>query len=48
MTKLIAALTLAGLLSACNGTLVGPPPAPVFGGTYSDSIGFTHVGFEPY
>jgi hypothetical protein len=41
MPKMIAALTLVGLISACTGKLGGPPPAPVFGGTYSDSVGFT-------
>lgn len=48
MSKMIAALTLVGLLSACTGKLGGPPPAPVFGGTYSDSVGFTSVGYEPF
>jgi len=48
MPKMIAALTLVGLLSACTGKLGGPPPAPVFGGTYSDSVGFTSVGYEPF
>ncbi|QFT57292.1 hypothetical protein FIU94_00525 [Sulfitobacter sp. THAF37] len=48
MSKTIAALTLAGLISACTGEIGGPPPAPVFGGAYSHSIGFTGVGTEPF
>ncbi|MGJ5619768.1 hypothetical protein [Sulfitobacter sp. MF3-043] len=41
---LIFALMSVGLLSACAGKLGGPPPAPVFGGKYSQSVGFTGVG----
>jgi hypothetical protein len=48
MPKMIAALTLVGLLSACTGKLGGAPPAPIFGGTYSNSVGFTHIGTEPF
>lgn len=48
MSKIIAALTLVGLLSACNGELGGPPPAPIAGGAYSHSVGFTGVGSEPF
>lgn len=42
--SVILALMTFSLLSACAGKLGGPPPAPVFGGTYSNSIGFTGVG----
>ncbi|MGJ8617243.1 MAG: hypothetical protein ACSHWS_10410 [Sulfitobacter sp.] len=42
--SIIFALMTFGLLSACSGKLGGPPPAPIFGGTYSHSIGFTGVG----
>ncbi|WP_156874861.1 hypothetical protein [Sulfitobacter alexandrii] len=48
MSKMIAVLTLVGLVSACNGKLGGPPPAPIYGGAYSHSIGFTGVGTEPF
>lgn len=48
MSKMIAALTLVGLLTACTGKLGGPQPAPVFGGTYSNSVGFTGIGYEPF
>jgi hypothetical protein len=47
-TRLIAALIAIAFVSACNGVLGGPPPAPVFGGTYSDSVGFTGIDGEGY
>ncbi|MGJ8625792.1 MAG: hypothetical protein ACSHXB_02425 [Sulfitobacter sp.] len=43
---IIFALISSGLLSACASVPGGPPPAPVFGGTHSQSIGFTGVGTE--
>lgn len=42
--SLIFALTTTVLLSACAGQIVGPPPAPVYGGTYSTSVGFAGLG----
>ncbi len=35
------------LLPACSGKLGGPPPAPVHGGTYSRSVGFTGLAGDP-
>jgi hypothetical protein len=46
--RLISLLTLAALVAGCAGKLGGPPPAPVFGGTYSQSVGFTGIGREPF
>tara|TARA_R110002110_G_scaffold106423_24_gene266858 strand:+ start:2273 stop:2506 length:234 start_codon:yes stop_codon:yes gene_type:complete len=48
MPKIIAALTLMGLLAACTEDAGGPPPAPVYGGFYSDSVAWTHIGDEPF
>jgi hypothetical protein len=49
MTRsILLALTTFGLLSACAQSIVTPPPAPVFGGQYSQSIGFTGIGPEPF
>jgi hypothetical protein len=46
--SVILALMTFSLLSACAGKLGGPPPAPVFGGAYSKSIGFTGVGSDTF
>ncbi len=46
--SLIVALAAIGFLSACIAEPVSPPPAPIFGGAHSDSIGFTSIGREPY
>ena len=41
-------LLTVGLLSACAGEIGGPPPAPIIGGTYSESVGFSGVGHYNY
>lgn len=46
-TKLIASVVAATLVSACAGELGGPPPAPIEGGAYSNSVGFTGVSYQP-
>lgn len=46
--SIVFALAAIGFLSACAGSGLTPPPAPVFGGVHSDSVGFTSVGHEPY
>ncbi len=45
---LIFAVVASGLLSACAGQLGGPPPQPGMSDAYSNSIGYTGVGNEPY
>ncbi len=45
--SVIFALITLGFLSACTG-IGGPPPAAVIGGQYSDSVGFTGIGNEPF
>jgi len=45
---IIFALMTFGLLSACSGKIGGPPPAPIVGGAYSQSVGFTGVGAYNY
>lgn len=46
-TKLIAAAVVVTFVSACSGELGGPPPAPIEGGTYSQSVGFTGISYSP-
>ncbi len=45
--KLVAAAITVATLSACAGELGGPPPAPIEGGTYSSSVGFTGISHQP-
>lgn len=45
--KLIAAAIAVSFVSACAGQLGGPPPAPIEGGAYSQSVGFTGVSYQP-
>ncbi|WP_370401915.1 hypothetical protein [Sulfitobacter sp. JB4-11] len=45
--KLIAAAITVASLSACAGELGGPPPAPIEGGAYSNSVGFTGISYQP-
>ena len=42
--SILFALMMVGLLSACAGEIGGPPPAPMHGGPYSESVGFSGVG----
>ena len=44
----VCALLCATLLSACSGKLGGAPVQPGMDELYSESIGFTGVGSEPY
>ncbi|MGB3245295.1 MAG: hypothetical protein WBB25_12220 [Sulfitobacter sp.] len=46
--SIVLALMASGVLSACSGKIVGPPPQPGYTAAYSDSIGFTGVGSEPF
>ena len=45
---LLLALLACATLSACGGRFVGPPPQPAMTERFSDSVGFTGVGFGPY
>ena len=45
--KLIAAAVTIASLSACAGQLGGPPPAPIEGGAYSNSVGYTGISYQP-
>jgi hypothetical protein len=40
------ALIAAATLSACGGKWVGPPAQPAMTEKFSDSVGFTGIGFE--
>ena len=42
------ALMAIGLMSACAGKLGGAPVQPAMSETYSNSIGFTSIGAEPF
>ena len=46
-TRFIVTVTALSLVSACAGQLGGPPPAPIEGGAYSNSVGFTGISYSP-
>jgi hypothetical protein len=42
------ALGVAGILSACTEYDTLPPAQPMMAPQFSDSVGFTGVGYEPF